>query len=50
MAIGSLNMKFRIFDRSWLNWRLGETLRWKVKTVGWKDGGVVCRKLAPSRL
>jgi hypothetical protein len=29
-------------DGLWLNLRLGETLRWKVKTVGWEGRGVVC--------
>jgi hypothetical protein len=36
VAIGSLNLNFRIFGRSWLNWRPDGALRWKVKTVGWE--------------
>jgi hypothetical protein len=32
-AIGSLNFNLGTFGRSWLNWRLGGALRWKVKTV-----------------
>jgi hypothetical protein len=35
---------------SWLNWRSGRALRWKVKTAGGEGQGVVCGKPAPSRL
>jgi hypothetical protein len=47
--IGSLNSKVW-FSGSWLNCRLDETLRWKVKTISWEGRKVVCRKSAPSRL
>ncbi len=30
-AIGSLNSNFDLVDRTWLNWRPGGTLRWKVR-------------------
>jgi hypothetical protein len=49
-AIGSLISNFGLFCRSWLNWRLGGALRWKVETVGWEGRGVVCVKSAPQRL
>jgi hypothetical protein len=49
-GIGSLNLNFRTFVRSWLNWRPGRALRWKVKTIGWEGRGVVCGKLTPLRL
>jgi hypothetical protein len=49
-AIGFLNSNIGLFGSSWLNWRPGGTLRWKVKTVGWEGQGVVCEKLEPSRL
>jgi hypothetical protein len=40
VAIGSLNLKFGLVGRTWLNWRPSGTLRWKVKTVGWEGQGV----------
>jgi hypothetical protein len=48
-AIGSLNSKF-CFRSSWLNWRPGGALRWKVEIAGWEGRGVVCGKRAPPRL
>jgi hypothetical protein len=33
-VIGSLNLNFGLVDRTWLNWRLGGALRWKVETAG----------------
>jgi hypothetical protein len=50
IAIGSLNLNFGLFGRFWLNWRPGETLRWKVETVGWEGQEVVCGKPTPARL
>jgi hypothetical protein len=41
---------FGLVGRTWLNWRPGGALRWKVKTVGWKNQGVVCEMSTPSRL
>jgi hypothetical protein len=38
------------FRRTWLNWRPGGALRWKVETTGWEGRGVVCGKPAPPRL
>jgi hypothetical protein len=49
-VIGSLNLNFGLIDRTWLNWRPGEALRWKVETAGWEGRGVVCEKPAPPRL
>jgi hypothetical protein len=34
--IGSLNSNFGLVGRTWLNWRPGGALRWKVETVGWE--------------
>jgi hypothetical protein len=48
-AIGSLNSKLW-FSSSWLNWRMGGALRWKVEIAGWEGRGVVCGKPAPLRL
>jgi hypothetical protein len=39
-AIGSLNSNFGLVDRTWLNWRPGGALRWKVETAGWDGRGV----------
>jgi hypothetical protein len=36
-VIGSLNSNFGLVGRTWLNWRLDETLRWKVEIVGWES-------------
>jgi hypothetical protein len=44
-TIGSLNSNFGLVGRTWLNWRPGGTLRWKVKTVGWEGQGVVRESL-----
>jgi hypothetical protein len=49
-AIGSLNLNFGTFGRSYLNWRPDGALRWKVETVGWEGQGVGCGKPTPSRL
>jgi hypothetical protein len=49
-TIGSLNLNFETFGRSWLNWRPGGVLRWKVETVDWEGQGAVYGKLAPPRL
>jgi hypothetical protein len=49
-AIGSLNSNFGLVGRTWLNWRPGEALRWKVETAGWEGQRVVCKKLEPPRL
>jgi hypothetical protein len=49
-AIRSLNFNFRTLGRSWLNWRSGGALRWKVKTAGWEGQGVICGNSAPLRL
>jgi hypothetical protein len=48
-AIGYLNSKL-YFNSSWLNWRSGGALRWKVETAGWEGRGVVCSKTTPPRL
>jgi hypothetical protein len=48
-AIGALNLKLW-FSSSWLNWRPGGALRWKVETAGWEGRGVVCGKPTPPRL
>jgi hypothetical protein len=45
-----LKLKLGLIDGLWLKWRPGGTPRWKVKTVGWEDGGVVSGKSASSRL
>jgi hypothetical protein len=39
-AIGSLNLNFGLVGGSWLNWRSGRALWWKVETAGWEDQGV----------
>jgi hypothetical protein len=39
-VISFLNPNFRIFGSSWLNWRPGDALRWKVETTGWEGWGV----------
>jgi hypothetical protein len=49
-AICFLNSNFGIFGSSWLNWRPGGALRWKVETTGREGRRVVCGKLAPLRL
>jgi hypothetical protein len=49
-TIGSLNLNFETFGRSWLNWRPGGVLRWKVETVDWEGQGAVYGKPAPPRL
>jgi hypothetical protein len=49
-AIGSLNSTLDYFDSSWLNWRPGRDLGWKVETAGWEGRGVVRGKPAPPRL
>jgi hypothetical protein len=49
-AIGSLNSNFGLIGRTWLNWRPGGALRWKVGTVSWEGRRVVYSKLAPTRL
>jgi hypothetical protein len=49
-AIGSSNLNFGLVGKTWLNWRPGGTLRWKVETIGWEGRGVVCRKMTPPRL
>jgi hypothetical protein len=49
-TIGSLNSNFDLVGITWLNWRLGRVLRWKMETTGWKGRGVVCGKPAPPRL
>jgi hypothetical protein len=36
-AIGSLNLNFGLLGGILLNWRPGDTLRWKAETAGW-DG------------
>jgi hypothetical protein len=46
LAIGSLNSNLGLVDRTWLNWRPGRDLRWKVedrqlwrsRSVMWKAG------------
>jgi hypothetical protein len=49
-AIGSLNLKFKIFGRLWLNRRPSGALGWKVDTIGQESRGVVCAKPAPPGL
>jgi hypothetical protein len=49
-AIVPLTQHFGLADGTWLNWRPGGTLRWKVETAGWEGRGVVCGKSAPARL
>jgi hypothetical protein len=49
-AIGFLNSNFGLFGSSWLNWRLGGNLRWKLETISWQGRGVVSGKPAPPRL
>jgi hypothetical protein len=48
--IGFLNSNHGLVGRTWLNWTQGGSLRWKVKIISWVGQGVVCEKLAPSRL
>jgi hypothetical protein len=39
MAVGYFNTQhFGLIDGTWLNWRPGEALRWKVETTGWEGG------------
>jgi hypothetical protein len=45
-----LIFNFGLVCRTWLNWRPGGVLRWKVETVVWEGSGVVCGKLTPLRL
>jgi hypothetical protein len=33
-AIGPYTQHFGLVDRTWLNWRPGGALRWKVETAG----------------
>jgi hypothetical protein len=42
-----LKLNFRVFGSSWLNWRQGEALRWKVEIASWEGCGVACGKPAP---
>jgi hypothetical protein len=49
-AIGFYTQHFGLVDRTWLNWRAGGALRWKVETTGWEGQGVVCGKPTPLRL
>jgi hypothetical protein len=50
-AVGYFNSQhFGLIDGTWLNWRTGGTLMWKVETVGWDGWGVVCGKPTPPRL
>jgi hypothetical protein len=44
-----LNSNFGLIDRTWLNWRSGGALSWKVETSGWNGWGVVCGEPAPPR-
>jgi hypothetical protein len=41
---------FGLIDGIWLNWRPGESLRWKVETTGWEGWGVICGKPTHPRL
>jgi hypothetical protein len=41
-VIGSLNLNFGLIVRTWLNWRSGGALMWKVEAIGWEGQGVVC--------
>jgi hypothetical protein len=45
-----LKLKIGLIDGLCLNWRPDGALRWKVETTGWEGRGVVCEKLAPTRL
>jgi hypothetical protein len=49
-TIGFLKSNFSLIDRNWLNWRLGEPLRWKVETAGREGRRVECEKLAHPKL
>jgi hypothetical protein len=49
-AIGSNTQHFGLVDRTWLNYRPGGTLRWKVEITSWEGRGVVCGKPTPPRL
>jgi hypothetical protein len=49
-AIGSLNLNFGLVGGSWLNWRPGGALRWKVETTNWEGWGVWCDMSEPPRL
>jgi hypothetical protein len=42
-------LSFVLVGRTWLNWKPGEALRWKVETVGWEGRGVVYEKSARPR-
>jgi hypothetical protein len=35
-AIGSCTQHFGLVDRTCLNWRSGDALRWKVEATGWE--------------
>jgi hypothetical protein len=48
--ICSLNSIPWLVDETWLNWRPGGALRWKVETTCWEGRGVVWGKPAPLRL
>jgi hypothetical protein len=49
-TIGHLNLNFGLVGSTWLNWRPGGALRWKVEIVGWEGRRVVCGKPTPPRL
>jgi hypothetical protein len=49
-TIGSYTQHFGLVDRTWLNWRPGGALRWKMETAGWEGQGVVCDKPASPML
>jgi hypothetical protein len=50
VAICPLKLNSVLLVRLWLNWRPGWHLGGKGRTVGWEGRGVVCGKLAPSRM
>jgi hypothetical protein len=49
-AIDSFKLKLWFSWWIMVNWRPGGARRWKGETISWEGQGVVCGKLAPSRL
>jgi hypothetical protein len=50
VAICSLKLSFDLVGGIWFNWSSDRALRWKVKTVGWEDRGVIYGKSIHLRL
>jgi hypothetical protein len=49
-TIGSLNSNFGLVGRTWLSWRPGRTLMWKVETVGQEGRGASLWKAFTSKV